>query len=62
MIDSAAIASDFKNGSLKSSGAYVLQSARAAFVNNLENAKIQIGDPVSAVKNAENRLFRMKVQ
>lgn len=54
MIDSAAIASDFKNGSLKSSGAYVLQSARAAFVNNLENAKIQIGDPVSAVKNAES--------
>ena len=54
MIDSAAIASDFKNGSLKSSVAYVLQSARAAFVNNLENAKIQIGDPVSAVKNAES--------
>lgn len=52
LIDSASIATDFSNNSLKSSENYILKTGTVSIVNNDGSTSLQIGDPVSAV--AEN--------
>ena len=52
LIDSASIATDFSNNSLKSSENYILKTGTVSIINNDGSTSLQIGDPVSAV--AEN--------
>lgn len=52
LIDSASIATDFSNNSLKSSENYILKIGTVSIINNDGSTSLQIGDPVSAV--AEN--------
>lgn len=52
LIDSASIATDFSNNSLKSSEKYILKTGTVSIINNDGSTSLQIGDPVSAV--AEN--------